>query len=70
MNPINQELREYRNAIEHYNRILHEDELIRNGDLPDDGRPVLTEKDIININAKITGLKEQRDELLVQYKDY
>lgn len=70
MNPINQELHNYRHAIEHYNRILKDDAAIKNGEIEDDGRPLLTDKDIEKINQKLDGLKSQRDELLKQDKDY
>lgn len=70
MNIINQELHDYRKAIEHYQRILKEDTLITKGEIPDDGRPKLTENDIKKINEKITVLTEQRDELLLKEKDY
>lgn len=49
---------------------MHEDELIRKGELPDDGRPCLTDEDISRIQSKIRGLTEQRDELLIKEKDY
>jgi len=70
MNPINKELQELRTAIEHYERILREDALIRTGELEDDGRPKLSQIDIEKIKAKINGLTEKRDELLKQEKDY
>lgn len=70
MNPINQELKELRTAIEHYERILREDALISTGELEDDGRPKLSQNDIDKIKAKINGLTEKRDELLKQEKDY
>lgn len=70
MNAINQELNNYRHAIEHYNRILKEDAAIKKGEKESDGRPLLTEKDIEKINLKLDGLKSQRDELLKQDKDY
>ena len=53
-----------------YQRILKEDTLITKGEIPDDGRPKLTDNDIKKINEKITVLTEQRDELLLKEKDY
>ena len=70
MNPINQQLKDYRIAIEHYERILREDTLINLGELEDDGRPKLSQEDINRIQKKLKGLKEQRDELLTKEKDY
>ena len=70
MNPINQELHNYRHAIEHYNRILREDAAIKNGEIEGDGRPLLADTDISKINLKLEGLKEKRDELLMKEKDY
>lgn len=70
MNPINRELREYRNMIEHYTRILKEDQWIKIGELEDDGRPKLSNDDISKIKLKIESLEEQRNDLLKQEKDY
>lgn len=70
MNPINRELREYRNMIEHYTRILKEDQWIKIGELEDDGRPKLSNDDISKIKLKIESLEEQRNHLLKQEKDY
>ncbi len=69
MNSVNRDLINYRNAIEHYTRILKEDSLINDGEMEDDGRPRLSEKDKVKINEKIEGLTEKRDELLEQEKD-
>lgn len=70
MNPINRELKYCRNAIEHYNRILREDNMIKNGEKAADGRPKLSNKDILRIREKIKLLTDKRDELLRQEKDY
>ena len=70
MNPIKKELHETRTAIEHYERIVREDTLISTGEMEDDGRPKLSQKDIDNIKTKIGILNEKRDELLKQEKDY
>lgn len=69
MNPINRELTEYRNAIEHYERILKEDSLIKNGEYESDN-PLLSAEDITRINQKLSILREQRDDLLSKEKDY
>ena len=69
MNPINRELTEYRNAIEHYERILKEDSLIKNGESESDN-PLLSAEDITRINQKLSILREQRDDLLSKEKDY
>ena len=37
MNSVNRDLINYRNAIEHYTRILKEDSLINDGEMEDDG---------------------------------
>ncbi|MBQ2653395.1 MAG: hypothetical protein IJF83_07560 [Methanobrevibacter sp.] len=70
MNPINQELQNYRRLIVHYEKILRDDSLIKSKSIENDGRPLLTEKDIDKIEKKLEGLKEQRDHLLKQEKDY
>lgn len=70
MNQMNQGLRDYRMAIEHYKKVLKQDEQIKNGTIESDGRPLLTDKDIADINEKIKGLTEKRDELLSKDKDY
>lgn len=70
MNPINQELQEYRRLIVHYDKILRDDSLIKTGSIEDDGRPLLTAKDIDRIEKKLEALREQRDYLLKQEKDY
>lgn len=69
MNSINRELQDYRIAIEHYNRILNEDIWISLGELEDDGRPKLSNKDKEKIKEKIKGLEEKRQKLLSQDKD-
>lgn len=70
MNPINKELHEIRTVIEHYERVLREDALISVGEMEDDGRPKLSQKDIDKIMAKLNALTEKRDNLLSQDKDY
>ena len=70
MNPINQELRDYRRLIVHYEKILRDDGLIKTKSIENDGRPLLTEQDIDKIEKKLEGLREQRDHLLKQEKDY
>lgn len=70
MNPVNKDLRGYRIAIEHYEQILKEDTWISLGELPDDGRPKLSNEDREKIKEKIEILKEQRQELLKQENDY
>jgi len=70
MNPINQELQEYRHLIVHYEKILRDDSLIKSKSIESDGRPLLTAKDIDRIEKKLEGLREQRDHLLRQEKDY
>lgn len=70
MNPINQELTNYRHLISHYETILKINESIKSGEMETDGRPLLTDKDIEKINLKLTSLKEQRDDLLMKEKDY
>lgn len=70
MNPINQELQEYRHLIVHYEKILRDDSLIKSKSIESDGRPLLTANDIDRIEKKLEGLREQRDHLLRQEKDY
>ena len=70
MNPINQELQNYRRLIVHYEKILRDDSLIKTKSIENDGRPLLTTKDIDKIEKKLEGLREQRDHLLKQEKDY
>lgn len=70
MNPINQELQNYRRLIVHYEKILRDDSLIKTKSIENDGRPLLTAKDIDRIEKKLEGLREQRDHLLKQEKDY
>ncbi|WP_405287639.1 hypothetical protein [Methanobrevibacter sp.] len=70
MNPINQELNNYKRAIVHYERILREDAAIKKGEIEANERPLLTDKDINKINLKLKGLREQRDHLLKQDNDY
>ena len=70
MNPINQELQNYRRLIVHYEKVLREDSLIKTKSIENDGRPLLTAKDIDRIEKKLEGLREQRDHLLKQEKDY
>lgn len=70
MNLINQELQNYRRLIVHYEKILRDDSLIKTKFIENDGRPLLTAKDIDRIEKKLEGLREQRDHLLKQEKDY
>ena len=53
-----------------HKKVLKQDEQIKNGTIESDGRPLLTDKDIADINEKIKGLTEKRDELLSKDKDY
>ena len=69
MNPINQELRELRMVKEHYLRVLRTDELIVKGEVDDDGRPRLSEGDVLRIRAKIDGIDVRIGELLVEDTD-
>ena len=64
MNPLNQELRDVRIAIEHYNRILKEDTWISLGEMEDDGRPKLSNEDREDINKKIDELEKKRQNLI------
>lgn len=70
MNLINQELQNYRRLIVCYEKILRDDSLIKTKSIENDGRPLLTAKDIDRIEKKLEGLREQRDHLLKQEKDY
>ena len=70
MNLINQELQNYRRLIVHYEKILRDDSLIKTKSIENDGRPLLTAKDIDRIEKKLEGLREQRDHLLKKEKDY
>lgn len=70
MNPINQELKDYRVLIEHYEKILKEDELLCKGELSDKDRPRLTAHDKLKINEKLEILREQRDILLLQDNEF
>lgn len=70
MNPINQELTNYRHMISHYERILKDDEKIKSGEVKSDGRPLLSKDDLKRINDKLTGLRQKRDELLAIDDDY
>ena len=67
--PVNFELRELRMSKEHYSRILKEDELIVKGEIVDDGRPRLTDKDKVKIEAKINGITERINDLLMLEDD-
>ena len=69
MNSLNQELRDVRIAIEHYNRILKEDTWIGLGEMEDDGRPKLSNEDKESINKKINELEEKRQSLIRALKD-
>ena len=70
MNLINQELQNYRRLIVCYEKILRDDSLIKTKSIENDGRPLQTAKDIDRIEKKLEGLREQRDHLLKQEKDY
>ena len=71
MNPVNQELKDYRVLIEHYTQILKEDNLIKKGEMENtDNRPLLSEEDIVKINLKLESLNEQRNILLFKEDDY
>ena len=69
----NERLRLYRKKIEDYNMVLSVDEQIKNGEVENvDGRPLLTDDDIKDINRKIDALSVERDKLLDEdngYKD-
>lgn len=70
MNPINQELTNYRHMISHYEMILKKDSKIKSGEVKSDGRPLLKKEDIKRINEKLTELYKKRDELLAIDDDY
>ena len=69
----NERLRLYRKKIEDYNMVLSIDKQIKNGEIENmDGRPLLTDDDIKDINRKIDALSVERDKLLDEdngYKD-
>lgn len=68
MNPINQELREVRMSIEHYNRILREDVWISIGELEDDGRPKLSNEDKDKIHETLKRLESRKQELIKEIR--
>ena len=69
----NERLRLYRKKIEDYNMVLSIDKQIKSGEVENfDGRPLLSDEDIKDINMKIDALSVERDKLLDEdngYKD-
>ena len=68
--PLNKELQELRNSIEHYESVLRMDKSIKSGEIESDGRPILDEKDISKINEKLNFLRDKRDDLLTKDNNY
>ena len=61
--PLNKDLQNLRVSLEHYKRILKNDELLKKEGNPDD-KLLLSDDDIRNINLKIEAISEKITELL------
>ena len=69
VNQLNSDLSDVRHLLEHYRNILDMDFRIKSGSVESDGRPLLSDDDIVRINEKIEGLVELRDSLLRSVDD-
>ena len=67
--PLNRELQELRMTVEHYKRVLKNDERFKADGNPDNYK-LLTDNDIDKINLKIDSINTKIEELLVNDNNY